>query len=94
MVTECRNVSIEGGTYISGKRGEGFLSIPFGNLTSITFFHTEGTLKGVIKLRTGSSIELIMKKDDKAYGLTRYGDFQIKLVDLRKIILGTQASRW
>ncbi len=35
-----------------------------------------------------------MKKDDKAYGLTRYGDFQIKLVDLRKIILGTQASRW
>jgi hypothetical protein len=28
MVTECRNVSIEGGTYISGKRGEGFFQFP------------------------------------------------------------------
>jgi len=88
IVTECRNVSIEGATFISGKRGEGTFTIPFENLTSISFLYSEGKLKGFVKLRSGPSIELILKKDDKAYGRTRYGNYQVKLIDLQKMIMG------
>jgi len=88
IATECRNVSIEGGTFISGKRGEGTFTIPFENLSSISFLHSEGRLKGLVKLRSGSSIELILKKDDKAYGRTHHGNYQIKLIDLQKMIMG------
>ena len=47
-----------------------------------------GKLNGVIKLNDGSIVELALNKDSRAYGRTKFGTFQIRLADLKKIIIG------
>ena len=88
VITECRDVSIEGGTFIEGKRGEGTYAIPFENIRSILLRMADGKLKGIATLHDGSTMELSLNKNQKAYGHTRYGTFQIRLADLKKMIIG------
>jgi len=88
MITECRDVSIEGGTFLEGKRGEGTYTIPFDNIRSILLRMADGKLSGIATLHDGSTMELSLNKNHKAYGHTRYGTFQIRLADLKKMIIG------
>ncbi|MBN1614059.1 MAG: hypothetical protein JW950_06295 [Deltaproteobacteria bacterium] len=87
VITECIDVSIEGGTFIEGKRGEGTYAIPFENIQSIRLQRTEDKLKGLVTLRDGSTLDLSLSKNQKAYGRTQYGTFQIRLEDLKKMII-------
>lgn len=87
VVTECNDVSIEGGTFIEGKRGNGNNTVSFDLIDNVLFYMNADKLTGVVKLRDGSTVELALKKDQKAYGNTRYGTFQIKFADLKKIII-------
>jgi len=91
--TECRDVSIEGGTYLEGKRGEGLHTVSFEQIESILFRFSSGTLYAVVKLRDGGSVELAVDKDHRAYGTTKYGTFQIRLGDLKKMALGAGPSK-
>lgn len=84
-ITECTEVSIEGGTFIEGKRGEGIHNISFDNISNIIFFLKEGMLTGIVKLKDGNILELSLNKDQRAYGRTKYGTFQIRLSDLKKM---------
>jgi len=88
VITECRDVSIEGGAFLEGKRGEGTYTIPFDNIRSILLRMADGKLIGIATLHDGSIIELSLNKNHKAYGHTRYGTFQIRLADLKKMIIG------
>ncbi|MCG6533717.1 MAG: hypothetical protein L7F78_03300 [Syntrophales bacterium LBB04] len=88
VITECRDISIEGGAYLEGKRGEGTYTIPFDNIRSILLRMAEGKLIGIATLHDGSIVELSLNKNHKAYGHTRYGTFQIRLADLKKMIIG------
>ncbi len=85
VATACRDVSIDGNTYIEGKRGSGTYTVPFDRIREIVFFMKEGVLKGVVSLKTGDSVELVLKSDRKAYGRTAYGTFRIPLGELRKM---------
>ena len=87
VITECRDVSIEGGTFIEGKRGEGTYAIPFENIRSILMRMTDGKLKGLAMLHDGSTMELNLNKNQKSFGHTKYGTFQIRLEDLKKMII-------
>ncbi len=87
VVTECTDVSIEGGTFIEGKRGDGNNTVTFELIDNVLLYKNADKLTGVVKLRDGSTVELALKKDQKAYGYTRYGTFQISLADLKKIIV-------
>lgn len=87
VITECTDASIEGGTFIEGKRGDGINTISFDLIDNVSFSINADKLTGVVKLRDGSAVELALKKDQMAYGYTRYGTFQIRLADLKRIII-------
>lgn len=88
VVTECRDVSIEGSTFLEGRRGEGTYTISFDNIEKISFRLNADQLIGVVTLRDGSTSDLILTKNQKAYGRTQYGTFQVKLADLKKLNIG------
>ena len=50
-------------------------------------------MSGLIKLNDGNTMELVFNKDHRAYGHTKYGTFQIKLLDLKKVIMSGSQKR-
>ncbi|MFA4916470.1 MAG: hypothetical protein WC560_07350 [Syntrophales bacterium] len=89
VMTECSSVSIEGETFVEGKIGDGTFTISFDNINYVLFLFKDGSLKGIVKLHDGKTVELVLNKNHKAYGRTKYGAFHIKLPDLKKIIIGS-----
>ncbi len=87
FVTDCRDVSIEGETFLEGKRGKGVDAIPFENITEVLFLLEGVQLTGTVKLRDGNTAQLRLDNNKMAYGRTNYGTFQIKLSELKKMIL-------
>lgn len=87
ITTECSDASIEGTIFLEGKKGEGTFTVAFENIQQVVFRQQEGKLYGQLKLRDGSSLELLVGKDKKAYGRTKFGTFQIRLNDLKKMII-------
>ena len=87
MITDCRNVSIDGETFLEGKRGNGTNTIPFEIITEVSFMLEGEKLNGAVKLRDGNVVQLSFNRNQRAYGQTSYGTYQIKLMDLKKIIL-------
>jgi hypothetical protein len=86
VMTDCNEVSIEGKTFVEGEKGKGLYTIPFENIKSILFMSKNGELTGIITLRDGSETTLVLKKDHKAYGKVHVGSFQIKLINLKKMV--------
>ncbi len=87
MITDLRDVSINGGTFLEGKRGEGTAAISFDNIYEVSFRLDGEKLSGSIKLRDGNAVELMLDRNQRAYGHTKYGTFQIKLSDIKKITI-------
>jgi len=85
-LTVCTEASIAGKIFFEGKKGEGIYTVSFDNIKSVVFLNKNGALTGSIKLKDGENIEIILSKDQKAYGRTKYGSYQIKLIDLKKMI--------
>lgn len=86
VVMECSDVSIEGNTFVDGKRGEGIVAIPFDRIRSVLFQMEGKDLRGLIKLTDDTEVDLVLNKDRKAFGRTKYGTYQIKLSSLKKMI--------
>ena len=93
IATECSETSIEGATFLEGKRGEGTFTISFDNIDLISFRMNAERLIGMVKLLDGGTSELTLNKTQKAFGQTKYGTFQIKLADLKKMMIRTAAPR-
>lgn len=87
MITDCRNISIDGETFLEGKRGNGTNTIPFEIIAEVSFIQEGEKLNGAVKLRDGNVVLLSLNKLQRAYGHTKYGTYQIKLADLKKLIL-------
>jgi len=87
IITTCTDVSIEGKTYIEGRKGKGVYTIPFEEIESVTFLSKGDELRVLLRLRNESADELILDADRKAYGRTGHGTFQIGLGDIKKMIL-------
>jgi hypothetical protein len=86
-IEECTGVSVEGETFLEGNKGKGRYTISFDKIKSVVFCLKGGKLSGFVELNDGSMIDLILKKDSRAYGKTKYGTFQIKLSNLKKMII-------
>jgi hypothetical protein len=93
VTTECREVSIEGTIYLEGKRGEGNYTISFDNIEQVLFRLNADRLTGIVKLRAGGTTELALNKTHKAYGRTKYGTFQIRLIDLKMITIAAPSPK-
>lgn len=87
ITTECTEVSIDGGTALQGKVGEGTYTVAFENIREIVFRQHQERLYGEVRMPDGNRIELVISKDKKAYGRTKFGTFQIRLNDLKKMII-------
>jgi len=87
IAAQCSDVSIEGETFLEGKRGGGSYTISFDNIAQVLFSLREDKLIGNVKMRDGEFSELTLIKNQKLYGRTRYGTFQIKLSDLKKLVI-------
>jgi hypothetical protein len=87
MIVRCQDASIEGKTFIEGKKGEGVYTVDFDRISLINFRMQENRLYGSIVLKDGSSLELILNTERKAYGRTNYGTFQVKLSSLKRMVL-------
>jgi hypothetical protein len=85
--TECTEVSVDGNTFIEGKRGDGNLAIGFEKIKSILFRMKNNELLGYVTLYDGSETIIMLDKKKKAYGRTPAGAFQINLSDLKKMII-------
>jgi hypothetical protein len=90
IITDCHEISIDGVTFLEGKRGNGTNAIPFETIHDVSFLFEGEKLKGIVKLKDGNTFDLTLNKNQIAYGKTKYGTFQIKLADLKKLILGKQ----
>ena len=93
VITECSEASIDGATFLEGKKGEGTYTISFDNIDQVSFRVNAEQLIGIVKLRDGGTSELNLNKTQKAYGQTKYGTFQIKLTDLKKLMIRTGAKK-
>ena len=89
VVTEVNDVSIEGVTFLEGKKGEGTFTVGFENVNYMNFLMKEGKLQCLITLRDGNTLQFFVNKNHQAYGRTNYGTFQISLNDLKKMIIKT-----
>ncbi len=85
IVTDCTEVSIEGMTHLEGRRGEGKLLINFERIQQISFGRSGGRLMARVGLADGTSLEIAVDKEQKAYGRTAYGAFVIKLGELKLV---------
>lgn len=90
IVTQCTDISIEGKTFVEGKRGEGTYTVDFQNIRAIDFLSKGEVIRGRILLKDNSSTELALKGNSRAYGRTGYGTFQIQLKNLKKMTLSGQ----
>jgi hypothetical protein len=93
VITECSEVSIEGMTFLEGKRGGGTFTISFDSIDQVVFRFNAERLNGILKLRDGGASELTLNSNQKAYGRTKYGTFQIKLADLKKMMISPVGPR-
>ncbi len=87
IITKCTEVSIEGKTFIEGKKGKGVYTIPFEEVESVVFLLKGEELRGLVRVKNNSSDELILDNNHKAYGRTAHGTFQIGLADIKKMII-------
>ena len=87
VITDAKEISIDGGTFLEGKRGEGTFTVAFENIQYVSFLLRDEKLIAMVKLREGSSLELVINKKAKAYGKIKFGTFQIKLLDLKRITI-------
>jgi hypothetical protein len=87
VATETRDISIEGGTFLEGKKGEGTFTVGFENIKFVNFLMSDGKLFGHAQLKDGKMVQLSLNKSKKLFGKTPYGTFQIPLGDLKKITI-------
>ena len=87
IITRCTDVSIEGKTYIEGRKGKGIYTIPFEEIESVTFLSKGDEIRVLVRLQNQNIDELILDADRKAYGRTGHGTFQIRLGDIKRMIL-------
>ncbi len=87
VVTECANASIDGEAFLQGKKGQGVYTIGFEKIKSVVFRMQNGELLGTARLNEGGETTLVLDKNKKAFGRTKFGTFQIRIANLKKMTI-------
>jgi len=86
MEISLNQFSMDGKTYLDALRGSGQLTIPFQQLSTLTCGKINGDEITVqVKLKSGSVLDLSIRKRALFYGSTGYGAFVIKARDVARI---------
>ncbi len=85
--TELRNFSMDGQTFLDGRRGDGQMNIFFRELREISFGKVSGEEVPVdLLLKSGSRLQLKVRKRSIFYGDTGYGAYRIPARDVSRIV--------
>jgi len=89
--TNCREVSWEGKTFLTGMRGKGIVTIPFEKVKRVLFIGgvLEGRRDAQVTLRDGEVVAVTFDSESRVYGMTSYGSYQITVKNLKEILFET-----
>jgi len=79
--------SLEGQTFLSGKRGGAMVSIPFENIKEINFYARGRDIFAMVTMKKEPQVELEMEKDRVFYGQLSYGLLSIKVEYAKRITI-------
>ncbi len=85
--------SLEGQTFLSGKRGGAMVSIPFENIKEINFYARGRDIFAMVTMKKEPQVELEMEKDRVFYGQLSYGLLSIKVEYVKKITIHSLAEQ-
>ena len=84
--TPLTQFSQEGKIFLTAKRGNGTITIPFEKISQVQFLRTEANeTQAKVTLRGQESIEVKLDSRAKFYGQAEFGTFQIDGKDLKSI---------
>ena len=85
--TELSNFSMDGQIFLDGRRGDGQMNIFFRELREISFGKVSGEEVPVdLLLKSGSRLQLNVRKRTLFYGDTGYGAYRIPARDVSRIV--------
>jgi hypothetical protein len=82
---DLEKFSCDGQVFISGKRGNAHISIPFQKISSVQFFLKDGVLTADVRLKNESFVTITVEKDQPCYGTLSYGSMKINMEDIKSI---------
>ena len=87
LSTQIRQVSLDGKTYIVGKRGDADVTIPFDRIAILEVLSaTDDQLMATAELDDQNRIDIIAKPRIHLYGKASFGTFKILLRDVSRIV--------
>ncbi|HYA02631.1 MAG TPA: hypothetical protein VEI04_05915 [Syntrophobacteria bacterium] len=84
--TRLREFSIEGSLYLSGHHGKGKVAMPFERIRAVRLRAAGDELHARAELVDGTTADLVVNGRNKCYGRMDYGNFQIELRDVEKLV--------
>jgi hypothetical protein len=84
--TRLRDFTIEGSLYLSGHHGKGKIAMPFERITAVRLRAEGDELHARAELVDGTTADLVVDGRTKCYGRMDYGNFQIELRDVEKMV--------
>jgi hypothetical protein len=88
VTTELNEFSMDGNVFLDGRLGDGKMDIFFRDLREVAFGQVSGDEVPVeLLLKSGSRLQLKMRKRAVFYGNTGYGAYRITARDVNRIIV-------
>lgn len=84
--TRLREFTIEGSLYLSGHHGKGKVAMPFERIRAVRLRAEGDELHARAEMVDGSTADLVVDGRNKCYGRMDYGNFQIELRDVERLV--------
>ncbi len=87
LTTDLTKFSMNGKVFLEGKRGEGKMTVFFRDIMEVSFGPVSGdTVPADMLLKTGSRLQLKVRKNDVFYGDTGTAAYRISAQDVSRIV--------
>lgn len=84
--TRLQEFTIEGSLYLSGHHGKGKVGMPFERIRAVRLRAEGDELHARAELVDGTTADLVVNGRKKCYGRMDYGNFQIELRDVERMV--------
>jgi len=88
--TKVTMFSIGGHTLFIGRKGKGQLAVPFSKAKRADFRLQDQDLEVIVELTGGENITLLADRHQECFGRTDFGNFKIKLGDVKTVTIHRQ----
>jgi hypothetical protein len=88
VTTDLNEFSMDGNVFLEGRRGDGKMNVFFRDLQEVAFGQVSGDeVPAELLLKSGSRIQLEVRKRVVFYGSTGYGAYRITARDVSRIVI-------